>query len=144
MLGFAYRMLERLGLSDRAILAILVTLRISFHLYYGLSALVLLPWAFVSVIYYRRYRRLWPLIIGHAAWDIFAILTTASTKAENIGLLALLLISITAIVVAIVRWVRARRGPLLTLEIPRPRPLWTVPYAGVPADGQLHRVPPRP
>lgn len=124
VLGFAFRMLERLGLSDRAILIILVTLRISFHLYYGLTAIVLLPWAFVSVIFYRRYRRLWPLIIGHAAWDIYAFLGSASVAAEVIGLAVMVLLTITAIIVAIVRWLRARRGPLLTLQIPRPRPAW--------------------
>lgn len=127
VLGFAYRVLERLGLSDRAIVIILVSLRMSFHLYYGLTAIVLMPWAFVSVIFYRRYRRLWPLIIGHAAWDIYAILSSASDIAELIGLVVMVLLTIIAIVVATVRWRRARRESLLTLEIPRPRPAWIGP-----------------
>ncbi len=135
VLGFAYRMLERLGLSDRAILTILVALRMSFHLYYGLTAIVLLPWAFVSVIFYRRYRRLWPLIIGHAAWDICAILSSASDLADLIGLAVIVVLMIAAIIVAIVRWRRVRRGPLLTVQIPRPRPAWV----GRPAA----RYPPR-
>ena len=124
VLGFAYRILERLGLSDRAILAVLVALRMSFHLYYGLTALVLLPWAYLSVIYYRRYRRLWPLIIGHAVWDVYAILSSVSDWAALAGLLVTGLILLAVIIVAIVRWFEVRRGPLLTLQIPRPAPLW--------------------
>ncbi len=124
VVGFAYRMLERLGLSDRAILIILVVARMSFHLYYGLTAIVLLPWAIVSVIYYRRYRRLWPLIVGHAAWDVYAIGSSASEVAELAGLAVIALITIVAVAVAIVRWRRVRTTPLLTLEIPRPRPAW--------------------
>jgi len=140
VLGFAYRMLERVGRSDRAILGILVALRMSFHLYYGVTAIVLLPWAFLSVIYYRRYRRLWPLIIGHTAWDVYAILSTASVVAEIAGLAAMGLLMVVAVTVAVVRWLKVRRGPLLTLEIPRPRPAWiehtgTVFSAGGPYHG---------
>ena len=141
VLGFAYRMLERLGLSDRAILVILVALRMSFHLYYGLTAIVLLPWAFASVIYYRRYRRLWPLIIGHAAWDIYAILSSASMVAEFAGLAVMALMTIIAIIVAILRWRRARRGPLLTLEIPRPRPAWVDDRGALLGSGGPHQLP---
>lgn len=127
VLGFAYRILERAGLSDRAILIILVALRMSYHVYYGVGALILLPWAFLSVVYYRRYRRLWPLIIGHALWDTFAILTSASPSAQLIGLLVAGLIVAAGTAVAIVRWRRVRRRPLLTLAIPRPRPQWRPP-----------------
>ncbi|MEP6697825.1 MAG: CPBP family intramembrane glutamic endopeptidase [Pseudonocardiales bacterium] len=132
VLGFAYRMLERAGLSDRSILALLVALRLSYHLYYGVGALVLLPWAFLSVVYYRRYRQLWPLILGHTGWDIFAILTSGSPRAQAFGLVVTGLIVLAAAVVAVVRWRRVRRGPLLTLEIPRPRPQWSVPPASYP------------
>lgn len=127
VLGFAYRMLERAGLSDRAILVLLVILRMSYHVYYGVGALVLLPWAFLSVIYYRRYRRLWPLIIGHALWDIYAIVSSTSAVAQVVGLGMTALLVAAAAVVATVRWLRVRHGPLLTLEIPRPRPQWTAP-----------------
>ncbi|MDP9240738.1 MAG: CPBP family intramembrane metalloprotease [Actinomycetota bacterium] len=128
VLGFAYRMLERAGLSDRAILVILVALRMSYHVYYGVGALILLPWAFLSVVYYRRYRRLWPLIIGHTLWDIFAILTATSTAAQLFGLLFAGLLVVAGAVVAIIRWRRVRRRPLLTLAIPRPRPQWRPPH----------------
>lgn len=124
VLGFAYRMLERIGRSDRAILVVLVALRMSFHVYYGIDVIVLLPWAYLSVIYYRRYRRLWPLIVGHAAWDIYAILSSASVAAEFAGLGLMLLMTLAAVTVAILRWLEVRRAPLLTLEIPRPRPAW--------------------
>jgi hypothetical protein len=139
VLGFSYRVLERLGLSDRAIIAVLVVLRMSYHLYYGVGALVLLPWAFLSVLYYRRYRRLWPLIVGHAVWDVYAILSSVSPTAQAAGLVVTGLIVSAAILVAVIRWVDVRRRPLLTLEIPRPRPQWTtapavlpVPYATQP------------
>jgi hypothetical protein len=130
VLGFAYRVLERAGLSDRAILAVLVILRMSYHLYYGVGALVLLPWAFLSVVYYRRYRRLWPLIIGHAFWDVYAILSSASVAAQVIGLVIVAVVVAAAVVGAGVRGVRVRRGPVLTLEIPRPRPQWATSPTG--------------
>lgn len=142
VLGFAYRMLERLGWSDRAIVFTLVALRLSFHLYYGLDAITLLPWAFVSVLFYRRYRRLWPLIIGHAAWDSYAILSSASGVADVVGLAVMALVAIAAVIVAIARWRGARRGPLLTLEIPRPRPAWAHTGVAIPAGGPAQLAPP--
>lgn len=138
VLGFAYRMLERLGLSDRAILALLVALRLSYHLYYGVGALVLLPWAFLSVVYYRRYRRLWPLIIGHLLWDMFAILTSTSTLAQLVGLLTSGLLVAIGVAVAVVRWRRVRRGPLLTLAIPLPRPRWRAAQPRLPRTSVPH------
>lgn len=124
VLGFAYRVLERLALPDSAIVWLLVILRLSYHLYYGVGTVVLLPWAYVSVVFYRRYRRLWPLIVGHAGWDTYAILTSASDATSVGGLAVIVLLVVAAVVVGVRRWRSARRGPLLTLEIPRPRPQW--------------------
>lgn len=125
VLAFAYRVLERLGWSDRRLVVVLVTLRLSYHLYYGISAVVLLPWAYLSVLFYRRYRRIWPLILGHAGWDTYAILSTASLPSQVVGLGLTVLLVLAAVVLAVRRWQRARRGPLLTLAIPRPRPQWS-------------------
>ncbi len=127
VLGFSYRVLERLGVGDRTILVLLVLLRLSYHVYYGVATVVLLPWAFLSVVYYRRYRLLWPLIIGHAVWDTFAILSSVSVAVQVSGLVLLALIVIAATVVAGRRWRAIRHGPLLTLAIPRPRPQWARP-----------------
>ncbi len=139
VLGFAYRVLERLGIRDGVIVAALTALRLSYHVYYGVTTVVLLPWAFVSVVFYRRYRVLWPLIVAHATWDTYAILSSDSTAAWLTGLAIILLAVTAAAVLALLRWRVARRRPLLTLAVPRPRPQW-VPVrspwpAGYAADG---------
>jgi membrane protease YdiL (CAAX protease family) len=69
VLGFLVRRLEQLGLRPTAVVVLAVLVRISYHVYYGWGVLPILAWALMSVIVYRRYRRLWPFIVVHALWD---------------------------------------------------------------------------
>ncbi|MGC9960730.1 MAG: CPBP family glutamic-type intramembrane protease [Acidimicrobiales bacterium] len=69
VLGFVVRRLEQLGLRPLWVVVVAVAVRGSYHLYYGWGVLPLLVWATVSVIVYRRFRRLWPFIVVHALWD---------------------------------------------------------------------------
>jgi membrane protease YdiL (CAAX protease family) len=69
VLGFFTHRLEQRGWSGLPLVALLVALRLSYHLYYGIGALTLLPWAVLSVIMYRRRRRLLPFIVAHVLWD---------------------------------------------------------------------------
>ena len=41
-----------------------------YHLYYGWNAVPIALWALVSVLVYRRVRRLLPFILCHIAWDV--------------------------------------------------------------------------
>lgn len=124
VLGFSYRCLERLGLSDRTILVLLILLRLSYHVYYGVAVLSLLPWAWLSVVYYRRYRRLWPVIVGHALWDTWAFLSGTSNLVGLLGILAMALVCLVLAVMALVRWNRASRGPMPPQTPYRPVPQW--------------------
>ncbi|MDF2259693.1 hypothetical protein [Streptantibioticus ferralitis] len=57
----------------RACLTILVIAmvgaRLSYHIYYGLSALTLVPWALICVLIYVRTRAAIPLMLSHTLYD---------------------------------------------------------------------------
>lgn len=79
VLGYLVRRLEQLGCRPVTVVAIAAAVRCSYHLYYGWGALTILGWAVVSVVLYRRWRRLAPFIIVHALWD------TGLTLAQSFG-----------------------------------------------------------
>ncbi|MGH9170618.1 MAG: CPBP family glutamic-type intramembrane protease [Acidimicrobiales bacterium] len=74
VLGYLVRRLEQLGLPPALVVLLAVAVRGSYHLYYGWGVLPILAWAAVSVVLYRRWRRLAPFIIVHALWDTGVIL----------------------------------------------------------------------
>ncbi len=69
VLGFLVRRLEQIGLRPFWVVVVAVAVRGSYHLYYGWGVLPILLWATVSVLLYRRFRRLAPFIVVHALWD---------------------------------------------------------------------------
>jgi hypothetical protein len=69
VLGYTVRRLEQLGLKPVWVVIIAVAVRGSYHLYYGWGVLPILAWATVTVLVYRRFRRLWPFVFVHMAWD---------------------------------------------------------------------------
>ena len=69
VLGFLVRRLEQLNLPGWAVVLLAVAVRGSYHLYYGWAVLPILAWATVTVVLYRRYRRLVPFIVVHVLWD---------------------------------------------------------------------------
>lgn len=69
VLGYLSHRLEQRGWSGLPLLAVLVAVRLSYHLYYGWVVLELAPWAILSVVLYRRRRRLLPFVVAHALWD---------------------------------------------------------------------------
>lgn len=70
VLGYLVRRLEQLGLRSGPLIAVAVLVRVSYHLYYGAAVIAFIVWAAVSVILYRRFRRLWPFIVVHILWDV--------------------------------------------------------------------------
>jgi len=84
VLGFLVRRLEQLGLRPVWVVLIAVAVRGSYHLYYGWGVLPILAWATVTVIVYRRYRRLAPIIIVHMLWDAGLFLQGGFLAGETI------------------------------------------------------------
>ncbi len=70
VLGYLVRRLEQRGWSTTWVVTVAVLVRASYHLYYGLGVLAIVAWATVSVILYRRFRRLGPFIAVHILWDL--------------------------------------------------------------------------
>lgn len=75
-LALVYRGLEYVRLGGRVVAAtwmgtaLLVILRISYHAYYGVYALAFIPWAYLTVVIYRRTRLLAPIVLGHVGYDL--------------------------------------------------------------------------
>jgi Type II CAAX prenyl endopeptidase Rce1-like len=69
VLGYLVRRLEQRGFSPLAVIAIDVAVRVSYHLYYGWNVIPIACWALVTVLAYRRVRRLLPFILLHSVWD---------------------------------------------------------------------------
>jgi membrane protease YdiL (CAAX protease family) len=69
VLGYLIRRLEQRGWSSALVLVVAVLVRVSYHLYYGPGVLPIVLWAVVSVLAYRKIRRLLPFIICHFVWD---------------------------------------------------------------------------
>ena len=61
-------------------------MRGSYHLYYGWGVLPILAWATITVILYRRYRRLAPFIIVHVLWDTGVFLAGGFLAGEAVVL----------------------------------------------------------
>ncbi len=70
VLGYLVTRLEQIGLRPIWVVVIAVSVRGSYHLYYGWGVLPILLWATVSVLVYRRFRRLAPFVIVHILWDV--------------------------------------------------------------------------
>ncbi len=69
VLGYLVRRLEQRGWAAHWVVVVAVLVRVSYHVYYGWGVLPIIAWATVSVLIYRRYRRLLPFVIAHFLWD---------------------------------------------------------------------------
>lgn len=81
---------------------VLASARLSYHVYYGWTALVLAPWAVLSVVVYLRTRAVLPLMALHVVYD--AVLQLPGV----LGLLAVVVLMAVAIAAAAARVRRAR------------------------------------
>lgn len=64
------------------VITLLVVLRLSYHVHYGVWALALLPWAAAAAWLYLRFGRVWPLVLQHATYDIVLALRDAGTISQ--------------------------------------------------------------
>ena len=72
VLGYLVHRLEQRGWDGWRLYAATIAVRISYHLYYGTAVVGFAVWAGVSVLLYRRRRRLLPFIVAHVLWDTCA------------------------------------------------------------------------
>lgn len=111
VLGYLVRRLEQLNLPSFAVVAVAVVVRGSYHLYYGWGVLPILLWATVSVVLYRKYRRLLPFIIVHVVWD--SSLFVASALSTRAGGAFIVIEAVVLIPVSIVMfWLWRNQIPL--------------------------------
>lgn len=76
VLGFLCHRLEQRGWDGWRLYAVLIAVRVSYHLYYGLAAVGFAVWGGLMVLLYRRRRRLLTFIVAHVVWDTSAFVTS--------------------------------------------------------------------
>lgn len=93
-------------------LAVMVALRISFHIYYGWYCLFVLPWIAAAFLLYRWCPVLWPFVLAHGLFDVLqTVQTYLPGPAATVASAVLQAVAVTGVVVATglaVRWVRVR------------------------------------
>ena len=90
LLAIPFALATRAGWKPLAILALLVGLRLSIHLYYGAGALFVLLWIRAAYLLYRATRSIFPLILGHIGYDLLAV-TVQRSPTLHMAALALLI-----------------------------------------------------
>jgi len=78
--GYLLTRLEQLGWNPRRALVLSLTLRTSYHVYYGLGFLLTIPFGYFATRSFQKHRRLMPPIIAHFLYDavLFTIAVLAS------------------------------------------------------------------
>jgi Type II CAAX prenyl endopeptidase Rce1-like len=78
--GYLLTRLDQLGWNPRWALALSLTLRTSYHVYYGLGFLLTIPVGYFLTRSFQKHRRLMRPVIGHFLYD--AVLITISVLAS--------------------------------------------------------------
>jgi membrane protease YdiL (CAAX protease family) len=102
VLGFLCHRLEQRGWNGWQLYAVLIAVRVSYHLYYGTAAIGFAVWGGISVLLYRRRRRLLTFIVAHLIWD------TTAFVSEYLHGGAVLLPFLVAIVLLFGLWLTGR------------------------------------
>lgn len=78
--GYLLTRLEQLGWDPRRALVLSLTLRTSYHVYYGLGFLLTIPFGYFATRSFQKHRRLMPPVIAHFLYDavLFTIAVLAS------------------------------------------------------------------
>ncbi len=74
--GYLLTRLEQLGWNPRWALLLSLTLRTSYHVYYGLGFLLTIPFGYYATRSFQKHRRLMRPIVAHFLYD--AVLITIS------------------------------------------------------------------
>jgi CAAX protease family protein len=70
VLAYVVQRLEAAGLSTRSAGAVSLLIRMAYHVYYGPYLLPVLLFGIGQTLYFVRARRLLPLVVGHAGYDL--------------------------------------------------------------------------
>jgi hypothetical protein len=113
-----------------------ITIRLSYHIYYGPGVITFVLWAAAAIWLFRRTRRITPLIVAHVLYDssgvFFREVTGGGAAAVGVLLsLAIWALLITVIVRAIQIGTRGRKPPVGSSP--------AGPSAGFPRDFALSR-----
>ncbi len=74
VVGYVFAALERMGCTTTTAINFSVGLRLLYHLYQGpVGVIAIIPIGLLMAFVYARWRRLWPLVIGHALLDIYGL-----------------------------------------------------------------------
>jgi len=74
LIGYFFKRLEKF--HPAIVIGLSMLIRISYHTYQGwMSLFIIVPTGLVFGYYYYKYKKLWPLIIAHAFWNLFTFLT---------------------------------------------------------------------
>ncbi len=79
MNGYLVTRLQQFGWGDRAALVLSLTLRTSYHVYYGLGFLLTVPFGYLVTRSFQQHRRLNRSIAAHFLYD--AVLFTIAILA---------------------------------------------------------------
>ena len=71
--GYLLTRLEQLGWNPRSALVLSLTLRTSYHVYYGLGFLLTIPFGYYATRSFQKHRRLMRPIIAHFLYDAVLI-----------------------------------------------------------------------
>ncbi|MEU1302588.1 hypothetical protein [Streptomyces shenzhenensis] len=88
------------------IYTIIAVIEIIFHAYFGAPAVLMGVYAVLCARFYLRYHRLGPLLLGHALFDLLAVLAYPLPFAYRLSLGLILGTAVTSAD----RWLRARTG----------------------------------
>jgi len=74
LIGYFFKRLE--SYHPVIVIGFSMLIRLSFHTYQGwMSLFSIIPLGLVFGYYYYKYKKLWPLIIGHGFWNLTAFLS---------------------------------------------------------------------
>jgi hypothetical protein len=101
------------------ILSVVTVLRAGIHLYLGWTALIVLPWMVGAVVLYRVMGSIWPLVIGHAAYDLVHFIGNRIPKfsgTANVMIWSMAVLGVVVIIASLVRHFLRRRQQVTTVS----------------------------
>ena len=94
LLSIPFALATRAGWKPWWVLALLVGLRLSIHLYYGAGSAFVVLWVPAAYLLYRATRSIGPLILGHVLYDLLATTVQRVPAVREAGLILLAALSV--------------------------------------------------
>jgi hypothetical protein len=102
----------------QATLAVMIALRIWFHVYLGWDCLFVVPWIIGAFVLYRWCPLLWPFVLGHSLFDLLQTLQSYGGHPASVTAQALLIAATLAgAAAAVAGVVGCRRAGLSDPEV---------------------------